>query len=298
MSAGKVYDRHAVSIDCGSPHSGHFGARLDLCGTGVENHVLLLTMRLYLKQVTTIDNWVSVPAGVDVERFKWSVAEWSEYQRKLKACGAFWHRRFCLVPPPDAGEFKYSGGFFQGSYMPNIECHFELEFCGANERHWEVRVLKAADGAREETATGIGSAELDSTDADSVPRTVRDGSVILQTAAAHEIGHMLGQPHAGALLKSNDCMRAIKLAMTQAGANAPVASYLLNSHNASACYGLVDGKLVPGVAENVMGLGMAVTEVNAISWQNTVATLVWGTPSLPSGWKTVMRSYVGPTRLG
>lgn len=295
---GKVYTRNGA-VGCGSPQSGNFETTLDLCGNGVDNHVLLIKLRLHLIQVTTIDNWKIIPKGFNAEPFRWSVPEWTEFQSKLKSWATFWHKRFVLVPPDDAKEFSYgSWSPFKPTYMPNVECHFELEFTGSSDRHWEVKVLKSGEKIIEDANTGKGSVELDSKDADPTLGVERDGARLMQVAAVHELGHMLGQPHAGALLKTTDCLRAIQLNMRESPPDAPVASYLLNSHNASACYGLMNGRLVPGVAENVMGLGMTVTEVNAISWQNALAMVLWGKPSLPSGWKTLVRSYWGPRTLG
>jgi hypothetical protein len=46
--------------------------------------------------------------------------------------------------------------------------------------------------------------------------------------------------------------------------------------------------LYPSESENIMGMGSAIHDINAISWQNTVAQLIWGTKELPAGWGVFM----------
>jgi hypothetical protein len=74
------------------------------------------------------------------------------------------------------------------------------------------------------------------------------GVTVSQNVAAHEIGHLLGLHHIGGVVQVKDCIMATE---TESAVNA--------------CYGATDTE--PSFANNIMGLGMTVTEHNSLPWR-------------------------------
>jgi hypothetical protein len=297
----KVLERVNVAVDCGFIRSGRFDISLKFCGSVLDNHILELTMKFFLRKIT-VSEFASNTAGIkELEDLQWSESEWSEFKRKFLVSGGLWHKRFCLVPPKAADDFSIKDGWIgiRKTYMPNIECHFKPVLVEKEgDQHWTVKVTKVKKVDRSfPSETGIGGSELSSNDNEpiaSARRTKTKGFTTTQIGAAHEIGHMLGQPHVGQLKNTAACVRALKFNREDKTPDGEDASYFIGGSNASVCYGLTGNADDIPIAQNIMGLGLNVEETNAISWRNSVATVMWGRRELPSDWETVLGSYKSP----
>jgi hypothetical protein len=299
----KVLQRMNTSVDCGYLRFGRFDIALTFCGNVLENHILEITMKFFLRKITVAE-FTSSTAGIKgLEDLQWSESEWSEFKRKFIAAGTLWHKRFCLVPPDSADEFSIKDGsyFLRRTYMPNIECHFKPVLVEKEgDQHWTVKVTKVKKGDSSfPSETGPFGSDLSSDDGESNARShynpkTLEGFTLTQIAAAHEIGHMLGQPHVGQLKNTAACVRALKLEADNKPPEGEDARYFIGGANASVCYGWTGNTSDVNVAQNIMGLGLRVEEINAVSWRNSVAQVMWDRKELPSDWKTISGAYRNP----
>jgi hypothetical protein len=305
MSGTKVYSRAMMSVDLGWPVGG-FDAELRLVGSGVDNHELVLFLAVDLQQVIPPQKAFDAN-GESFTCLPWDQTDWRAFQKQFFSMAAFWHRRFHIVPPSDVPELE-KGGWPFPKYMPNVECHLQMLTLerardrGVGKVH-TVKVAKLAPGEGPFTAS---SKALTSETVQ--PRPVSwpkepslAGLTVTQCVAAHEIGHMLCQPHSGMFAKSKACTKAL-LAAKDPAAKAALTDeekrYMLFGANSEACYGVSGDKSDRNLVENIMGNGIKVEEFNALTWRHTLSVLLWGKDKdLPETWKTRMGAYSGPAKI-
>jgi hypothetical protein len=279
----KVTARENFGINCG--FNGVCSAKLDLCGNGVDNHVLTITLKMRLKQILPPEKAPDM-GGTLFNTLPWQAGEWESFQKGFTDAGSYWHRRCCLVPPAKESKFDYKPSFFAGpKYMPNIECNFNLQFVGDNSAHSTLDIAKISPA--DVQTFGSNSQRMNQGD---VAKVKTDGTPAGQIAAAHEIGHLLGQPHIGELAKTSSCQKAISGEYDQLDDEERF--LYRRGRNSMACYGLNSD--IKGLNGNIMGLGMEFTEFNAVSWKTALAKVLWENDNFALNWGVVLRSYTGP----
>jgi hypothetical protein len=252
------------------------------------NHVLWIRMRLCLQQVfgSTV-----VVLGRKWNIQEWKTSEWHAYKLMVRAAAGMWDKRFTLIPPNSADMFAYKGPG-GSTFMPNVECRFELKVqdspAGA---HKTLRVVRLSDrfnyapGDFPMSAAGM----WDSADQTFNIQEIADdvGKIHMHATfpIAHEIGHLLGQEHAGYLYNRKDCTDAKMMELER---REPTDPDFKNGASSEVCY----GKRQPAyVADNIMGIGPRFDTVNAQPWKEIMVLKVGEGQTRGSEWKVGLNEY-------
>jgi hypothetical protein len=222
--------------------------------------------------------------GDDFDIQEWTDTEWQNFTNTYKTqCENTWDFRFWLVPPDD---FTTLDADFSGTKIrPNIECRLELLTGSATSHHKKIEVCRLADKYHthgNDSSTFRSNAVLyDSLDTTmhifQVPDDKGTKHDVTHYTIPHELGHSLGMWHAGTLYKDQYCT-----SKTEGG-----------GLNSAVCYGY--GR-PPQIGENIMGFGLAVTEVNALPWLHAVGEHIrWNDRPNVSKWKVVLHNDSSPT---
>jgi hypothetical protein len=172
-----------------------------------------------------------------------------------------------------------------GLARPAINCRFRLQVVSHLEpRHTGVRVayLKRVEGAPQDRFRA--HSRLNSQqDLEVVTQTLKTGDGqhirLRQRPFLHEIGHLMGQPHAG---QATPFEQAAPACATQMAKNPQ------NGSNSDPCYGVTEDALA-----NIMGGGEVLSPRNALPWQMVMAHL---TRTSPAAWPVSMRSVAAQVR--
>ena len=220
------------------------------------NFELTLILRLFLHQVNP-------PSGKSTFRFpdidgrlwpvlRWNRASWIDFRKRyLKLVSQVWDKAFILIPPAAYNGFVWPN---RGKRR-NLLCRLGIQVLDSEkEAHATIKVVRLATPTK--TAFRSHSGLLDSEDIKlSRTRFRSEGASFTHNIPAHEIGHLLGLPHAG--LNNPRCV----------------------DDQSGACYG---SNLVERM--NVMGGGSMLDLSQARPWQVRAPLHVTSTSS--KDWKT------------
>lgn len=285
--------------DAGLRQGGLVEPILDICGNGVDNHILLLKKKVCLRQCNPPDKIYGF-GGTDIKLKTWDQTDWVKFKETFLKCARAWHKRFVIVPPDNESELDYSTSWVGGfKYMPNVECHLEVSLVDASgDPHDLADVAMLEPGASDQSDqtrlnnTDMGQGGITKQTFTNPDRS--DGVIKSFSVLAHEFGHMLGQPHIGVLKSTKDCQDA------QDG-KIPSGKeyYFKGGTNSGVCYGWTGDTENTRNLDNIMGGGNTFDVVNAGPWKNALAQLLQKpNGKLPEGWSVIVTpNYKSPRQI-
>jgi hypothetical protein len=237
-----------------------------------NNAELLITLRVFLAQANpaggaaegTAQEWGTDASGTGSGHgthrkiIRWSPATWDtwckRYQREVQA---FWDGRFWLVARHSFADLDFTDRSI--TYRPNIWCRFRLEFpTAAAGAHVSISVVRLHAS---ESSFRSDAGHYDNRDLDTTART-QAGVTYNQRAHVHEVGHLLGLPHAS---------------------ESDAACVAAGNVGAEACY-----CATPDDCKTIMGYGEGRRASFAEPWQKAMERHGGGTTS---DWEVVMRRH-------
>jgi hypothetical protein len=167
-----------------------------------------------------------------------------------------------------------------GISRPAINCRFRLQLVSHQESyHTGVRVAYLKKNwdkpslTKEFRSHSKLNADQDLTETYTTTQSKTEGKIeAVQKPFLHEIGHLLGQPHAG---------QASVFDQAEPACLVELAKNPKNGANAEACYGQTFDSY-----RNIMGGGAALSLRNALPWQMALAQL---TNTSPTAWPVSLR---------
>lgn len=237
-----------------------------------NNAELTLTIRVFLEQANpaggaaegTAKEWGTDAAGTGSGHgtarkiLRWTPSAWDtwtkRYQREVQG---FWHGKFWLVAKHAFADLDFQDRSV--TYRPNIWCRFRLEFpATAAGAHVAISVVRLHAS---ESSFRSDSRHYDSRDIERNTRT-QGGSTYKQRAHVHEVGHLLGLPHAS---------------------ESDAACVAAGNVGAEACY-----CATPDDCKTIMGYGEGLRAGFAQPWQKTMELHGGGTAS---DWEAKMKRH-------
>jgi hypothetical protein len=196
---------------------------------------------------------------------KWDFNELVRYKREaLRQANETWNKGLCLIPPHDFDIFDYPVGSIQ--YRPNVKCvlnciesplfHAEVKLARLKyDRGFPVPILSILSPKRDSGAFRSNSILWDNFDIgvrfDPVDQP--NSEDIEHWTVPHEVGHLLGLQHIGAVQRLRSCVEAKKTSKSEP----------------SRCY--ADAKDAPmWMARDIMGVGKVVHACNASPWLDVI----------------------------
>jgi hypothetical protein len=159
-----------------------------------------------------------------------------------------WDDKLTLITPARYDGIDWSTDI--GVWRPNVRCRFVCFPGDAKYHHAHIKVCMPL--ARPDNKVFRSFSRMwKRDDGGNTTRPYPGGgpaAEIRQNVASHEIGHLLGLHHIGGVVRVKDCVMATETASA-----------------ANACYGATDTE--PSFANNIMGMGMTVTEHNSLPWR-------------------------------
>jgi hypothetical protein len=274
-----------------SPNDAVFDSELTVSPDPSMNHMLQLTLRMYLnKYQPPVNPWTHeyfstwFYADFDHKVFiigPWSHAEWTRFVKRFLAECDMWNNKFWLIPPADFTALDVTAG--GRKVRPNVYCNLNIQVQyspGGAHRSITVVNMDAKSAARQRGVkeTDVTSLDFRSDDStyDSMDTTV--GNVGLRDPSGtptkvrfytipHEIGHAIGQPHIGVIRGEPLCQVAILLQRLPGVTQSTLPALFQGGDNSRSCYG--DLASIP-TSSNVMGGGDQFSAENAQPWLDQI----------------------------
>jgi hypothetical protein len=232
---------------------------------GPDMYKLRLDLRLRLQSAFPSET-VKDHDGNEFLIRPWLASEWQTFMIGARAAANMWNNRFWLKPPAGVQDYNFMlrDQILPRRWRPYFICELYVDLNADRadaHRTIDVYNLDWSERAGAPDGNTFRSDSLHWDSLDGTPRMtgiVDDHGVPIQhNTIAHEIGHMIGQPHIGVMMKTPGCTAAMDINGME-GQNQPI------------CYNTT---YPSSAGMNVMGMGSAFTEANAIPWQWAIGQL-------------------------
>jgi hypothetical protein len=209
------------------------------------NAELTIYLKVWLDPVKSMVGTIRDAAGREFEVLDWTPADdFPGWRRRVAdAANKTWDNKLLLIPPKRYDGLDWTGP--TGVWQPLVRCRFVFLIGDPSYHHAHVKVVQPKSRP-DDAQFGVHSLLWSIDSSSELPKVHNTLGEINRVAACHEVGHLLGLPHIGKITTVKNCR-------------------WWTDHNDNACYAAEDPN--PLLANNIMGLGMQVTEFNALPWK-------------------------------